>query len=96
MINRLEHYSQLSSAVTDCVSAINVCATVAAIFLPVCALTSLMKPFRTAPPVFEAPLAREQAERAEGDELSHVVARAVPAKFEVADGSRSPGRGGDR
>src|SRR5207302_4352609 len=32
-------------------------------------------------PVFEAPLAREQAERAEGDELAHVVARAVPAKF---------------
>jgi len=35
--------------------------------------------------VFEAPRAREQAERAEGDELVHVVARAVPAKFDVAD-----------
>ena len=37
------------------------------------------------PPVFEAPLAREQAERAESDELAQVVARAVPAKFEVAE-----------
>jgi len=35
--------------------------------------------------LFEEPLARERAERDEGGESDPVVARAVSAKFEVAD-----------